>query len=498
MPSFNDGKPVRRQPKTQSIRKANLKTNLKPKLKPKPKPKYDHEFEDYGDSDAYTDSLAYSDPNGYSDSHGYSDSDGPPDDHTRRRTQATFNTGCRHAAQWPNNFSEQIGYMFETIWAVLAGIFRNLHTLVILFILLLLLVNAGDWCHEYQPTRFLSSQVAKLGVGDFCVADSNFDEKDGSKRTPLAGEMANATSAMNVCLDLSPGITSVGELVKSFDPEVSKIFDFFKLNRQHFENPRNVTVAMSNLSEVQRRLTKASSSFRLHESLHRQNFDLQVKVLTKNSEDLHSIESDRSPASKNLWGTAYRLLPTIFKSSTIGSFFGDYIGFFDKQIAMVDILLGQSDILIYYLTDIKRRVKILQAAHQCLYQQSAADGICNPLRQGWSEHRSGPSFCSTPASDLEDVFRPMLDLTQWQIDYMTLVRKEHVNLGQKLMTIRKSLLKQMGRYAKASVHATRTLRLNSSLEGQAAALPIVTTRSFRPHEARSWLLDIRGFLIFLD
>ena len=395
MPSFNDSKPVRRQPKTQSKSKANLKTNLKPKLKPKPKPKYDHEFEDHGDSDAYTDSLAYSDPNGYSDSHGYSDSysysdsDGPPDDHTRGRTKAAFNTGRRHAAQWPNNFSEQIGYVFETIWAVLAGVLRNLHTLVILFILLLLLVNAGDWCHKYQPTGFLSSQVAKLGVGDFCVADSNFDGKDGSKKTPLAGEMANATSAMNVCSDLSPGITSVGELVKSFDPEVSRIFDFFTLNRQHFENPRNVTVAMSNLSEAQRRLTKASSSFRNHESLHRQSFASQVKVLTKNSEGLHSIESDRSPASKMLWGTAYRLVPTIFKSSTIGSFFGDYIGFLDKQLAMVDILLGQSDILIHYLTDIKRRVQIVQAAHQRLYQQSAAAGICNPLRQVRSEHRSG-------------------------------------------------------------------------------------------------------------
>ena len=91
----------------------------------------------------------------------------------------------------------------------------------------------------------------------------------------------------------------------------------------------------------------------------------------------------------------------------------------------------------------------------------------------------------------------MLDLTQWQIDYMTLVRKEHVNLGQKLITIRKSLLKQMGRYAKASVHVSRTPRLNFP-EGQAAALPTVTTRSFRSHEARSWLLDIRGFLISSD
>lgn len=166
MPSYKDDRPASRQPKRQS--------------KPKANPDHEYRYQSYSDSD--DDHTDYS----------YSDLDAPSDDHTDLngyvverqrharvgRTRASFDAGRRHAAQLPNSSS------------LIVGILRNIPILALLSIGLLLLSNSRDLCHDYKPARLLSKQVAKLGVGDFCVADNNFGRKDSPPNR--AGRYANA------------------------------------------------------------------------------------------------------------------------------------------------------------------------------------------------------------------------------------------------------------------------------------------------------------------
>jgi hypothetical protein len=153
MPSFKDDRPASRQPKKQSKPKANLKA--------KANPDHEYRYQSYSDSDDDHTDYSYSGSDAPSDYHtGPNKYVGERQRHARiGRTRSSFDAGRRHAAQWPNNASEQIGFI-----------------LALLIILLLVFSNSGDWCHGHKPASFLSKQVAKLGV-DFCVADNDFGRK---------------------------------------------------------------------------------------------------------------------------------------------------------------------------------------------------------------------------------------------------------------------------------------------------------------------------------
>jgi hypothetical protein len=467
MPSYKDDRPASRQPKRQFKPKADPKANIKAKANP------DHEYRYQSYSDSDDDHTDYS----------YRDSDAPSDNHTDLneyvgerqrharvgRTRASFDAGRRFAAQSTNSSS------------VIGGIFRNIPLLALLFVLFILLSNSRDWCHDYEPARLFSKQVAKLGVGDFCVADNNFGRKDSPPNragrytnayqtqaasrppkimptsysgqaagiplnsgkcklvlfqsrstytlpgTPLVG---NATSAAIACLDLAPGVASVHELSRSFVIGVFTIKSFFNQRGEHYKNPSVAIGANKDLLNTQSLLQRTSSSFRKDETFRRSAF-------------AHGVEALATVAETFWW-------------SATETFFNDYVKFLDNQLSMISILLGSGNDLIQKLQDFSDGVEYPQEAFERGYHCSVKAAECEAPppadSEGWVQHLSialpdgSPvsAFCFPSASDLDAFFGPMRDLASWQMNHVVLVRKEYANLAQHLRALRAASPEAMG------------------------------------------------------